>query len=104
MHRLMIALATTVIAAGGSVAAAAPVGPGAGLSAAADAVALGETVQYVLEAEPSPYVWGGYPYCWYLDGWHGPVKRISPFVKCIEVVRQRQTDLRVAVPREDRMA
>lgn len=64
MTRHLIALAATAAAVTFSPSLqAAPLGATAGLGAAADAAAIGETVQYY---------YGGAQYCWYPGGWRGP--------------------------------
>lgn len=64
MSRRLFYVAAAIAALGAATPlAAAPLGATAGAGAAADAIALDETVQYV---------WGGYNYCWYPNGWRGP--------------------------------
>jgi hypothetical protein len=64
-NRLTLALVAGSLALGsalaGGSAQAAVIGPGV-VGAAADAGTLVEPVQFV---------YGGYEYCWYPDGWHG---------------------------------
>lgn len=63
MRYTLVGLTATVFIAVGAGAQAAPLGATGGLAATGATVSLAENVQFI---------WGGYRYCWYYDGWRGP--------------------------------
>lgn len=63
MRYTLVGLTATAVIALGAGAQAAPLGATGGLAAASTTVNLAENAQFL---------WGGFSYCWYFDGWRGP--------------------------------
>ena len=62
MRYTLVGLTATAVIALGTATQAMPLGATDGLAAADAAVDLTEEAQFV---------WGGFRYCWYFDGWRG---------------------------------
>lgn len=66
MSRQLFGFATAAILAGSALGGAASAGPMTGFAGLASANTAFSPI------EKAQFVWGGYDYCWYDDGWQGP--------------------------------